>query len=439
MRRRLLLPLAIALTVLFPFAAGAASGVSVTQITFDNDRDAETSIAINPTNSNNVIGGWISSGDLTCGVGTSSNGGRTWRVGVIPGIQKNSGGSFDRGTDPSIAFDSSGNAYYTCLAFDLFPPGVGSAGTVFVSKSTDGGTTWGAPVIAFTGVQVNDFQDHQFITTNPVTGDVYLTQTNFTSFGKSQIQFTRSTDGGKTFSPPVAISDLGGNATFQESYTATGKNPSTIYLVYGAFSNAGLSDYNRMYITRSADGGRTFAARQLLQTITPLPSPLPNGSWRTANNLWVAVDRTTNQIYVNYTDYNDGDANVRVLHVADVNGRFVPQGVTTVSPGTAGSDQFLPFITVAPGGRVDVCYQDRSYVPGNALLFTTCAFSTDGALSFTHAQVTTTGFDASNNNFIGDYNMQASTSSLVMPIFVGDGVPGGASGDQEVFTARVSP
>jgi hypothetical protein len=53
---------------------------------------------------------------------------------------------------------------------------------------------------------------------------------------------------------------------------------------------------------------------------------------------------------------------------------------------------------------VDVCYQDKGYLPRNSLIFTTCGFSTDHALSFTNQQVTTVPFDASNNNFIGDYN-----------------------------------
>ena len=77
--------------------------------------------------------------------------------------------------------------------------------------------------------------------------------------------------------------------------------------------------------------------------------------------------------------------------------------------------------------------------PGNTLISTTCGFSTDHALSFTNQQVTTVGFDASNNPFIGDYNWQASTNDAVYPIFVGDGVPGGDSNAEEVFVANVTP
>jgi len=352
--------------------------------------------------------------------------------------------AFDRGTDPSVTFDKNGNAYYTCLAFNLFPKSLGSAGAVFVSRSTDGGMTWGTPVAVFNGEagpgrSVSRFEDHQFLTTNPANGHLYLTETMFTAAGKPVILFSRSTDGGQTWLSPVSISDRAGNVTFQDSFAASGKDPSTVYVTFGAFANHNLSNWNRIYIAKSADGGLTFSQPQLLTEITPLPDPLPNAPWRSDNNLWVAVDRSTNQIYVNYADYNAGDADVKVIRVHDDGGSFSVQRVTRVNNDSTASDQFFPFVTVAPNGRVDVCYQDRSYAPGNALLFTTCGASTDAGVSFTNQQVTTTPFDASNNNFIGDYNWQVSTANTVIPIFVGDGVPGGGSLDEEVFIAIVTP
>jgi len=435
---RLILTLSLA-AALLPPVLYAAQKTTITEVTFDSDQDAETSIAINPKNAQNVVAGWISRGDASCGFGVSFDGGASWRVGVVPGIQKLSGGTFDRGTDPSVVFDRDGNVYYTCLAFNLFPPGTGSAGTIYVSKSTDGGANWGAPVGAIVGVHVNNFQDHQFITANPVNGHLYLTETQFTAFGKPQILFTRSTDGNQSWSAPVQINDFAGNATFQDSFTAAGKDPSTIYLTFGAFANAGLSNWNRIYIAKSTDGGLTFSKQQLLAEITPLPDPLPNAPWRSDNNLWVAVDRDTNQIYVNYSDYNAGDADVRVMRVTDAGSRFTVDGITRVNDDGPGADQFFPFVTVAPGGRVDVCFQDRRYAPGNALIFTTCASSSDAGRTFRNQQVTTQPFDASNNGFIGDYNWQASTRTSVMPIFAGDAFAGAGSNGQEIFVATVKP
>jgi hypothetical protein len=430
-----------------PVLAGDAAILGVAQVTSDTNRDAETSIAINPTNPSNVVAAWITSEPTggTCGYGVSFDGGATWPVvGVVPGIDTGHGGDFDRGTDPSVVFDKNGNAFYTCLAFNLFPSSLGSAGAIFVSKSTNGGVSWGGPVAArnieeHNGQSLGRFEDHQFITANPVNGNIYLTETEFRANGKPTILFMRSTDGGASFDDPVAISDRGGNTSLQDSLSAVGQNASTIYVVFGAFSNGNLSNWNRIYLSKSTDGGGTFSEPQLLQTITPLPDPLPNAPWRSDNNLWIAVDRSTNQIYVNYSDYDAGDADVKVMRVADLGTSFQVQGITNLNAAESGSDQFFPFVTVAPNGRVDVCYQDRSYTPGNALIYTTCSMSTNGGVSFSSQQVTTTGFDASNNNFIGDYNWQASTNALVEPIFVGDGVPGGDSTRQEVFVARVTP
>jgi hypothetical protein len=435
--------IALVFGALVPAVVAGAATVAVVQVTRDGDRDAETSIAVNPKNPLNIVAGWISSGDRTCGFGVSFDGGVSWSVGVVPGIQRSSGGTFDIGTDPSVTFDRSGNAYYTCLAFNNFPPGTGSAGTIFVSKSTNGGRTWGTPVAAIdresaNGQHVGDFVDHQFITTNPATGALYLTETDFNAFGKPMILFTRSTDGGATWSVPVQINDTGGNASFQDSFSAVGRDKNTIYVTFGAFSSASLSNFNRIYIAKSTDGGLTFSAPQLLRTIAPLPDPLPNARWRSDNNLWVAVDRATNQIYVNFADYAAGDADVRLMRVRDLGNQFAVQGISRVNDDGPGSDQFFPFVTLA-GGRLDICFQDRRYAPGNALIFTTCAFSNDGGLSFTNQQVTSTGFDASNNNFIGDYNWQASTSQAVFPVFAGDGFPGADSNGQEIFVAKVTP
>ncbi len=426
--------------VLFPTVVQGAS--TVFRVTNDSDRDAETSIAINPTNSSNIVAGWISSGDRTCGFGVSDDGGAHWSVGVVPGIERNSGGTFDRGTDPSVTFDQLGNAYYSCLGFDLGPQALGSAGTVYVSKSTNGGHSWGPPKAVFNaealpGKSVGRFEDHQFLTSNAKTGELYITETRFRAAGKPDILFSKSTDQNASWTAPVVISDRAGNAGFQDSFSAGGKTAGTIYVTFAAFSTASLSNWNRIYIAKSTDGGAHFSAPQLLKTVVPLPDPLPNAPWRSDNNLWVAVDQATNQIYVNYADYDAGNAEVRVLRVSDAGDHFVVQGTTTVK--TDPADQFFPFLTVAPSGRVDVCYQDRGYSPGNALIFTTCGFSTNGAVSFTNQQVTTTPFDASNNNFIGDYNWQASLADAVYPIFVGDGSPGGDSNAEEVFVARVTP
>ena len=104
-----------------------------------------------------------------------------------------------------------------------------------------------SPVAVFNGEagpgrSVSRFEDHQFLTTNPANGHLYLTETMFTAAGKPVILFSRSTDGGQTWLSPVSISDRAGNVTFQDSFAASGKDPSTVYVTFGAFANHNLSN-----------------------------------------------------------------------------------------------------------------------------------------------------------------------------------------------------
>ncbi len=429
---------ALVLGILLAPLAQASAGPRVVQVTFDSDGDAETSIAINPTNPKNVVAAWITDRgepDQTCAFGVSFNGGRAWTIGRIPGVTDDDGGVFEIATDPSVAFDKFGSVYLTCLAFDNFPPAVGSPGTIFVSKSVDGGLTWGPPVAARTGITLRDFLDHQFITTNPATGAVYLTETEFRSFGKGEILFIQSLNGGASYLSPVQVNDFSEGAWFQDSFSAA-KDANTVYVTYGAGSSLGISDWDQIFIAKSTNGGTTFASAKKLTNIIPLPSPLPNGQWRVGNTLWIAVQPVTGTIYLAYADYRNGDADIWLLRVQDTPSGFVVLGEIRVNddPVGNGADQFFPFLTVAPNGRIDVCFQDRRYEPGDALIFTTCALSSDGGLTFTNVQVTTDGYDPGNTGFIGDYNWQASTENLVMPIFVG-GAPGRLG--QEILVARV--
>ncbi len=70
----------------------------------------ETSIAVNPRNSLNVVGG---ANDYRLGFGSSGfyssfDGGRTYRDGILPFPSLPNGDNLDGGGDPAIAFDRQG-------------------------------------------------------------------------------------------------------------------------------------------------------------------------------------------------------------------------------------------------------------------------------------------------------------------------------------------
>ena len=101
----------------------------------------ETSIAVNPTRSSNIVAG---ANDYRMGTGSSGvyasvDGGRTWYGAIIPFPTTPFGQGFlVSGGDPAVVFDRAGIAYYAQIAFNRDDDSNG----VFVSRSTNGGYTW---------------------------------------------------------------------------------------------------------------------------------------------------------------------------------------------------------------------------------------------------------------------------------------------------------
>src|SRR5947209_7657815 len=88
------------------------------------------------------MGRFFDGGSTDVGFATSTDNGATWTHGPLPGITTAEGGTFDRATDPSVAYDAKHGAWLvSTLAM------IGSSGAeVVTSRSSDGGLTWANPV-----------------------------------------------------------------------------------------------------------------------------------------------------------------------------------------------------------------------------------------------------------------------------------------------------
>jgi len=107
----------------------------------------ETSIAVNPTNPKNAIGG---ANDYRLGWGSSgfyatTDNGNNWYDGVKPFPTSASSlrDHVDGGGDPAVVYDRGGTAYYADIHFARENDENG----VFVARSTNGGFTWSRPCI----------------------------------------------------------------------------------------------------------------------------------------------------------------------------------------------------------------------------------------------------------------------------------------------------
>jgi BNR/Asp-box repeat len=179
----------------------------------------ETSIAVNPTDTNNIIGG---ANDYQLGLNpgghvsetllsrahVSFDGGKTWTEYPL-----NANSAYQATGDPAVAFDDAGNAYYATLGFRFVGPANAQNPDVLVSHSYDGGKTWSTSRIAQgsgTETSVGDLLDKEYVAAwgngNAIVtfGDFRLG--NKGSFVNSRIYASVTHNAGRTWSAPRVIS-----------------------------------------------------------------------------------------------------------------------------------------------------------------------------------------------------------------------------------------
>jgi hypothetical protein len=194
-------------------------------------RQAEETILLNPLDERNIIAGQNDSriGFNHCGYDWSFDGGMHWGDQLPPFWQfvLLDGHTADACSDPTLAWDSRGNAYSGGILFDISS----GANAVIAMKSNagNGGAFYHSPNPAGgfqeyrdtpVGVIANDdgtvfANDKELMTadawvSSPKRDNVYMTWTRFTADNHSPIYFSQSTNGGATWSTPIEIS--GSNA-----------------------------------------------------------------------------------------------------------------------------------------------------------------------------------------------------------------------------------
>ena len=126
----------ILLLTLTALSSSAQTNYNLSNLAFF---DGEPYIAVNPANQNNVIAGWMrmrADGKIWIATKSSFDQGQTWSsIQYMPHDTIINGSA-----DVSIAFHSSGTAYLSWINFRTSPD---TSGAIFVSKSLDGGLTWG--------------------------------------------------------------------------------------------------------------------------------------------------------------------------------------------------------------------------------------------------------------------------------------------------------
>lgn len=205
-----------------PFAtclADAPLGQSGTVFT---GSEVEPWAAVNPNNPDHIVASWqqdrwSNGGARGLVVGVSFDGGRNWTRSGLPGLTPCSGGGeFLRASDPWLDFAPNGDLYHISLAVSgsviemLAGERDSGRSAMLVHKSTNGGITWSGPIAA---VDEDYFglHDKQTLTADPFDSDyVYAVwdRLDFESGGGPAL-FARTIDGGMSWEAPTVLYDPG--------------------------------------------------------------------------------------------------------------------------------------------------------------------------------------------------------------------------------------
>jgi len=338
----------------------------------------------------------------------SFNGGQSWEQSVLPLPQGITGCTASQGSPcpfaPDIAFAPDGTLYvvYVNLVGNGNRPD-----NLWISTSTDGGRTLSLPT-RIAGALT--FQ--QRVTVDP-KGPVYVTwlqaaEVGFLRFADPppRIVTARSDDGGRTFAAPVPVSD-------QQRPRVLGPSPvldndGQLVVMYQDMKQ-NRRDYENqegpaaelpvaLVLTRSTDGGRTFAPgveleADMLLTRRFLPF-LPEIA-----QLAISPKGT---MYASWADGREGDDDVWLRRSTDGGQTWSPATKVNDNPAD-GTAQFLPKVHVGPGERVSVVFLDGRHDPdGKQQLDAYLATSTDSGRSFDNVRLSVKSFDESIGPTFGD-------------------------------------
>ena len=271
----------------------------------------ETAIAQDPLHPGHIVAGWndYRRGDGNCIGGYSLDNGNTWNdtippIGFVRGT--NFGGVpreyFEASGDTAVAWDTKGNAYFQCMAFQRGQPTTNNpdlSSAVYVFRSTGNkGASWNFP--ARPVVEFNDVPgtgccliDKPYFTVDnhvgsPFQDRIYVTWTFFAADGTAYIFGAHSNDSGESFSAPVVVSTDSPTLcpnTFglptpnghcnenQFSQPFTGSDGS-LYVAFDNYNNATsgpMDNHNQILLVKSTDGGGTFGAPVKVSDFYDLP------------------------------------------------------------------------------------------------------------------------------------------------------------------------
>jgi hypothetical protein len=379
-------------------------------------RQAEESITVNPADPSNLVAGQNDSrlGFNHCGIDYSFDSGRHWGDQLPPfwqhlnnpvaghTIQGGTGSlhTYDAASDPAVAVDSQGRAFFSCVAFDL----ASNANAVIVAASVPGAggsfynnvPALGSNYIAVEDNNPNVVHDKEFIAADanpnsPNRDNVYVTWTVFLfgcgptgGYCSSAIFGSMSTNHGVTWSQPEEISGSSTPLCFQGNAFDPNRSPNACDFDQGsdpvansdgsltvAFNNSNTAATNpnaQQLAVSCHPSGKSDVGTARLNCGSPakvgndvvVGEPLcdfgrgpeeciPGAYIRTNDFPRISRNSANGDLFAVWQDYRTGEFDVHVSGSTD-NGRHWTEATKPVNSDT-GWDHYFAATSAVAGGR----------------------------------------------------------------------------------------
>ena len=420
--------------------------------------EVEPQVAVNPTNTSNIVGQWHqdrwnNGGARGISGAYSKNGGGAWADVTVPYTNCAPGGlAYERGSDPWVSFGPDGTAYSSALSFD------GSTNRNAVSSATsyNGGKTWTnqQTIAAYTTAQF--FTDKNSTTADPIhkgvaytVWDTLISPTDnpddriHAAAYTGPAQFSKTTDFGASWSPVQTIIGAGNRQQTIGNVIVVDRNTDTLYdftdlIVPPNTPFQGAASQAELAFVKSIDGGATWTSPHVIAPFNAAGVIDPNTGARARvgdglqevaigglGNLYAVWESSTN--YDRNLKQAVGTFDNEVMFSTSTN-----QGSTWSPPraivGPSNLPVFTPTIAVNASGKIAVTYYDSGSL--SATNTTTwpidykAIYSSDGGATFSSTPQEVAGpFDlmsapVARGLFLGDYEGLQSTGSGFIALFV---------------------
>jgi hypothetical protein len=368
------------------------------------DTLVEPDVAVSPLNPLIAVaaahdGRFPDGGAVDISYSWTHDGGRHWRHAPMPGLTVANGGVWDRVSDPVVAFGPDGTVYLSTLLISLDCPSA-----VGVSRSTDGGRTFGPPVLADFSDTCAFSDDKNWLVvdtspTSPHRGRLYQFWTPFLTDeagnDAGSPQMVRwSDDRGQHWGPRTLVSAAHANTQDSQPMLRPDGTITDAYLNFGADSGGEEPEHqvggqarpaahpraaepepvgDMLVATTSRDGGATWSPETL---ITDQVGEGPDGIRCCLPS--AIADPRTGQLYAAWTDVE-----LDVIGLSrSTDGRHWSAPIEVTRSPRPGLERVNVDVT-AYGGRVFVSYGTRdTTVAGGQFVQQQVSASTDRGAHF---------------------------------------------------------